>query len=327
MRSGRVLDGRYAVGEVIGRGGMADVRLGHDLASGRWVAIKSLRKELAGDPLFRSTLRREAQTMARLSHPAIVALHHAGLDDGGDDAADTPGAPFIVMEHVAGWSLRDLLGTGGLTIGKSIQYQLGVLAALEASHGAGVVHRDIKPANVMITSRGAVKLVDFGIARASGDAAATITHLQPLLGTPVYLSPEQAQGETADARSDLYSAGCLLFEALTGGPPFAGDDPVAVAYQHVHEQAPRAGTGIPALDSVLTKALAKARDDRFQSARAFRDALRSATKSVAHHTPPREEEVASWDSSPSETRTAPRSSSTTRTRARVSPSSSSTATP
>jgi len=281
MSPGRVLCGRYEVGEVLGRGGMADVRVGRDIHSGRWVAIKMLRKNLAEDPTFRSSLQREAQTMRRLRHRGIVALHDTGYDDVGDGSGDEHPVPFIVMEYVAGWSLRDLLGMGRLTLAKAIQYQTGVLSALEASHRAGIVHRDIKPANVMVTSRGAVKLVDFGIARPSGDPAATTTHIQMLLGTPRYLSPEQARGETADARSDLYSAGCLLFELLAGRPPFTGNDLIALAYQHVHEQPPRTNTGIPALDSVVVRALSKHRDDRFQSARAFREALQSATKHVA----------------------------------------------
>ena len=178
------------------------------------------------------------------------------------------------MEHVDGRSLRDLLGAGELTPETSVRYLLGVLVALEASHRAGVVHRDIKPANVMVTATGAVKLVDFGIAHAGGDPTATVTHVQEFLGTPAYFSPEQARGGTTDARSDLYSAGCLLFELLTGRPPFVGDDPVLVAYQHVHEPAPPAGTGVPALDAVIAKALAKDPDDRFLSAGAFQNALR-----------------------------------------------------
>ena len=317
------------MGEVIGRGGMADVHVGRDIHSGRWVAIKMLRTNLAEDATFRSRLRREAQTMGRLRHRGIVALHDTGYDDTGQGSADERTVPFIVMEYVAGWSLRDLLRMGRLTLAKSMQYQVGVLSALEASHRAGIVHRDIKPANVMVTSRGAVKLVDFGISRPSDDPAATVTHVHTLLGTPRYLSPEQARGEAADARSDLYSAGCLLFELLAGRPPFTGDDPVALAYQHVHEQPPRTDTGIPALDSVVARALSKSRDARFQSARDFRVALESATDHVARdhtsdHTARQREGSTSWDSSPSETRTAPRSSSTTRTTARGNRSSSST---
>ncbi len=238
MSPGRVLCGRHRVGEVIGLGGMSDVRVGRDVRSGRWVAIKMLRKDLAEHPLFRSSVQREARTMGRLCHHAIVALHDTGYDEDSEGSADTQGAPFIVMEYVNGWSLRDLLRMRGPTLEKSIQYQLGVLSGLEASHRAGIIHRDIKPANVMVTSKGAVTLADLGIARASGDPAATITHGQVFLGTPAYLSPEQARGETADARSDLHSAGCLLFELLAIRPPFTGDDPVAVAYQHVHEGSP-----------------------------------------------------------------------------------------
>ena len=275
MTPGRVLGGRCLTGKVIRRGGMADVRVGRDLQGGRLVAIKALRSTSAADPLLRSSLRREAQLLGRLRHHAIVALQDTGHGEGGEDSADTHGGPYLVMEHVDGRSLRALLRTGGLTRETSVRYQLGLLAALEASDRAGIVHRDVKPANVMVTSTGAVKLVDFGIARGIGDTSATVTPMQAL-GTPAYLSPEQARGESTDARSDLYSAGCLLFELLTGRPPFTGDDPVLVAHQHVHEQAPRADTGVPALDSVITKALTKDLDERFQSARAFRETLQAA---------------------------------------------------
>jgi serine/threonine protein kinase len=279
MSAGRVLAGRYTVGEVIGRGGMADVRVGHDIRTGRSVAIKSLRSAAAEDPLVRSSLRREAQMLRRVRHPAVVALVDAGHEDGGGPV-DAQDAPYIVMEHVDGRSLRDLLDAGELTSETSIRYLLGVLSALEASHRAGVVHRDIKPANVMVTSGGTVKLVDFGIARAGADPTATVTHVQEFLGTPAYFSPEQARGRTTDARSDLYSAGCLLFELLTGRPPFTGDDPVLVAYQHVHEPAPQAGTGVPSLDAVIAKSLAKDPDQRFPTAGAFENALRCATEAL-----------------------------------------------
>ncbi|WP_182526542.1 protein kinase domain-containing protein [Nocardioides dongkuii] len=287
MSPPRVLGRRYEVGEVIGRGGMADVHLGHDLRSGGRVAIKVLRTDLVEDPLFLARFRREAQLVAGLRHPAIVTLLDSGCDEvDGGSADDTVRVPFIVMEYVPGWSVRDLLKRGEVTVERSIRYQLGVLSALEFSHRAGVVHRDIKPANVMITPDGAVKVVDFGIARDSSDPAATITHLQAFMGTPGYLSPEQVRGEVADARSDLYSAGCLLYELLTGRPPFVGDDPVSVAYQHVHEPPARASSHHldlpPALDAVLATALAKSREDRFQDARAFSQALRSAAKSLIH---------------------------------------------
>ncbi len=277
MSAGRVLAGRYTVGEVIGRGGMADVFVGHDTRTGRSVAIKAARSTVAEDPLVRSSLRREAQLLRRVRHHAVVALLDAGHEDGGG-SAQAHGAPYLVMEHVAGRSLRELLQAGELTPESSVRYQLGLLAALEASHRAGVVHRDVKPANVMVTPDGTVKLVDFGIARASDDPTATVTHVRELLGTPAYVSPEQARGRSTDARSDLYSAGCLLVELLTGRPPFSGDDPILVAYQHVHEPAPEAGTGVPALDAVIATALAKDPDRRFQSAGAFRDALLCATE-------------------------------------------------
>nr|WP_297422582.1 protein kinase [uncultured Actinotalea sp.] len=275
---GRVLSGRFVVGEVIGSGGMAVVRRGRDLQTGRWVAVKALRSTVVDDPLFRTGLRREARVLRGLDHACIVAFHGTGPD--GADDADPHGAPYIVMEYVAGWTLRDLLTRGELTPRTSIEHLLGVLSALGASHRAGVVHRDIKPANVMVTAAGDVKLVDFGIARAMGEAAATVTQSRAFLGTPAYLSPEQARGATTDARSDVYSAGCLLFELLTGRPPFRGDDAVAVAFQHVHEEAPPAGTGVASLDAVIAKALAKDRDRRFQSAHAFHEALRSVADAL-----------------------------------------------
>ncbi|WP_228551691.1 protein kinase domain-containing protein [Mumia zhuanghuii] len=323
MSPSRLLGGRYAMGGVIGRGGTADVHRGHDLRSGGQVAVKVFRTHLAHDPLVLSRLRREARLVAGLCHPAIVALLDTGCEEVVGGGEGNVRVPFLVMEYVPGWSLRDLLKRGGVSLERAIRYQLGVLSALESSHRAGVVHRDIKPANVMITPSGAVKVVDFGIARDSGDPTATITHDRAFMGTPVYLSPEQARGEVADVRSDLYSAGCLFYEMLTGRPPFVADDPVSVAYQHVHEEPPRitAYDHSPALGAVLVKALAKAREDRFQSARAFADALQSAAKGLIGH----KEGNASWASSPSATRTAPRSSCTTRIRARDSLSSSSTA--
>lgn len=285
MNQDRVLNGRYEIGDVIGWGGMAEVHRGRDLHSGRPVAIKVLRRNLAQDPVFQSRFLREAQTLAALDHPTIVSCYDTGYEEVDDGLADGVRVPFIVMEYVAGRSLRDLIEGGGLSLEESIQHQVGVLSALEFSHRAGVVHRDIKPANVMISSEGAVKVVDFGIARASADPTATVTDTHAVLGTPLYLSPEQVRGEIADARSDLYSAGCLLYELLTGQPPFVGD-PVSVAYQHVHEEPTRISTrgqGLtPALDSVLARALAKARKDRFPNAQAFREAIQSAAKGIVH---------------------------------------------
>lgn len=286
MTRGRTLAGRYEVGEVIGRGGMAEVHRGRDLRSGLPVAVKLLRRDLAPDPLFQAMFRREAQTLAGLRHPSIVTVYDTGDDVVGTGSAQELHVPFLVLEYVAGQPLADLLRQGGLTPGEAIRHQLDILSALEVSHRAGVVHRDIKPANVMITPYGGVKIVDFGIARSSTDPATTVTAAPGVLGTPRYLSPEQVRGVTADARSDLYSAGCLLYELLTGRPPFEGDDPVSLAYQHVHEDPPLVSTHNPdlppALDAVLVRALAKGREDRFQTARAFREALRSAARGLGH---------------------------------------------
>ncbi|OUM43948.1 Stk1 family PASTA domain-containing Ser/Thr kinase [Arthrobacter sedimenti] len=284
MTAERVLNGRYEVRELIGRGGMADVHLGRDLRLGRSVAIKVLRQDLARDPLFQSRFRREAQAVAGLNNPNIVAVYDTGEEEIPDRPQHEVRVPFIVMEYVQGRTLRDHVKAGDLTPEDSVTYLAGVLDALEYSHKAGIVHRDIKPANVMITPDGAVKVMDFGIARALADSQATMTQTQAVLGTAQYLSPEQARGETVDARSDLYSAGCLLFELLTGRPPFIGDSPVSVAYQHVREEPPVASTldpaVTPALDSVLAKALRKDREHRFQDAASFRRALLDAARGV-----------------------------------------------
>ncbi|MGW8565356.1 Stk1 family PASTA domain-containing Ser/Thr kinase [Isoptericola sp. NPDC055881] len=279
----RVLAGRYEVGELIGRGGMAEVHIGHDTRLGRTVAIKVLRSDLARDPSFLARFRREAQSAAALNHPAIVAVY----DTGEDTHTDTQGAsvpiPFIVMEYVEGHTVRDILQDGAaVPIEEAIEITAGVLSALEYSHQAGIVHRDIKPANVMITPTGAVKVMDFGIARAMADSAATMTQTHAVIGTAQYLSPEQARGETVDARSDLYSTGCLLFELLTGRPPFIGDSPVAVAYQHVG-QAPQRPSELASdvpevLDRITLKSLAKDRDDRYSTAAEFRADLETALR-------------------------------------------------
>ncbi|MCQ2000183.1 Stk1 family PASTA domain-containing Ser/Thr kinase [Arthrobacter zhaoxinii] len=279
LNTDNVLNGRYEVGELIGRGGMADVYLGRDIRLGRTVAIKVLRPDLARDPLFQSRFRREARAVAGLNHPSVVSVYDTG-DQESTSPRDDVRLPYIVMEYVPGRTLRDLIKAEGLSIGEAIDYSLGVLAALDYSHRSGIVHRDIKPANVMVTADGGVKVMDFGIARAMADSAATMTQTQAVVGTAQYLSPEQARGETVDARSDLYSAACLLFELLTGRPPFIGDSPVSVAYQHVREQPVTASSLNPevpaALDEVLKRGLAKDRDHRYQTAREFREALLSA---------------------------------------------------
>lgn len=281
----RILNGRYELGELIGRGGMADVHRGIDTRLGRTVAIKLLRPDLARDPQFQARFKREAQAVAALNHPSIVAIYDTGDHALPGDDHDHVRVPYIVMEFVDGQTLRDLIRARDITIDQAISYILGVLSALEYSHKAGIVHRDIKPANVMFCRNSdMVKVMDFGIARAMADSAATMTQTQAVVGTAQYLSPEQARGETVDARSDLYSAACLLYEMLTGRPPFIGESPVSVAYQHVREIPEPASSLNPdvseALDSVLAKALQKNRVDRFQDAAAFRRALRAAQNGI-----------------------------------------------
>ncbi|GAA1271229.1 Stk1 family PASTA domain-containing Ser/Thr kinase [Arthrobacter pascens] len=285
MTAQRILSGRYELGELIGRGGMADVHRGTDTRLGRTVAIKLLRPDLARDPQFQARFKREAQAVAALNHPSIVAIYDTGDHALPGDDHDHVRVPYIVMEFVDGQTLRDLIRAKDITIDQAISYTLGVLSALEYSHKAGIVHRDIKPANVMFCRNSdMVKVMDFGIARAMADSSATMTQTQAVVGTAQYLSPEQARGETVDARSDLYSAACLLYEMLTGRPPFIGESPVSVAYQHVREIPEPASSLNPdvseALDSVLAKALQKNRVDRFQDAAAFRRALRAAQNGI-----------------------------------------------
>ncbi|MDM8085158.1 Stk1 family PASTA domain-containing Ser/Thr kinase [Cellulomonas cellasea] len=287
----RILAGRYEVGELIGRGGMAEVHIGHDTRLGRTVAIKVLRSDLARDPSFQARFRREAQAAASLNHPAIVAVYDTGEDIVTEPSGVVAHVPFIVMEYVEGHTVRDILRDGNaVPIEEAAEITAGVLSALEYSHHAGIVHRDIKPANVMLTPTGAVKVMDFGIARAVADSAATMTQTQAVIGTAQYLSPEQARGETVDARSDLYSTGCLLFELLTGRPPFIGDSPVAVAYQHVREAAPTPSSiasDIPeTLDRITLKALAKERDSRYSTAAEFRSDLEAAVRGGHVGAPP-----------------------------------------
>ncbi|CAL9471445.1 Serine_threonine-protein kinase PknB [Streptomyces sp. enrichment culture] len=266
MEEPRRLGGRYELGQVLGRGGMAEVYLGHDTRLGRTVAVKTLRADLARDPTFQARFRREAQSAASLNHPAIVAVY-----DTGEDYIDGVSIPYIVMEYVDGSTLRELLHSGRkLLPERAMEMTVGILQGLEYAHRNGIVHRDIKPANVMLTRGGQVKVMDFGIARAMGDAGMTMTQTAAVIGTAQYLSPEQAKGEQVDARSDLYSTGCLLYELLTVRPPFVGDSPVAVAYQHVREE-PQAPSVFdpeitPEMDAIVLKALVKDPDYRYQSA-------------------------------------------------------------
>ncbi|MDY6055970.1 protein kinase domain-containing protein [Micrococcus sp.] len=280
MPQQRILHDRYRVDDMIGRGGMADVLQGTDLLLDRTVAIKMMRPDLARDPQFQARFRQEARSAAALNHPAIVAVYDTGtatLEDGHHHRVD---CPYLVMEHVDGRTLRELIHEGEVTWRQAVDWTRGLLSALEHSHEQRIIHRDVKPANVMVTRSGAVKVMDFGIARALSDTSAHTEHTQAVVGTALYIAPEQAQGQRVDARSDLYAAGCLLFELLTGRPPFTGDSPLAVAYQHVREEPPAVSAVDPTLppvfDALLDRALRKDPAERFQSAAQFREALDDA---------------------------------------------------
>src|SRR3712207_4779980 len=286
MTRPQVLGERYEIGGVLGRGGMAEVHRGRDLRLGREVAVKVLRQDLARDPSSQVRFRREAQAAASLNHPAIVAVY-----DTGEDRTASGATPYIVMEYVEGDTLRDVLRREGrLSPRKAMELSADICGALDFSHRNGIVHRDVKPGNVMITPQGTVKVMDFGIARAVSDSAATMTSTAAVIGTAQYLSPEQARGEGVDARSDVYSVGCLLYELVTGTPPFTGDSPVSVAYQHVRED-PRLPSSInpaipPELDAIVMKAMAKNPANRYQSAAEMRnDLLRALAGQRVEATP------------------------------------------
>jgi serine/threonine-protein kinase len=285
-----LLGGRYALGEVLGRGGMAEVHAGTDTRLGRPVAVKVLRADLARDPAFQSRFRREAQAAASLDGPNVVAVYDTGEDE--------RGVPWIVMERVEGRTLREVLTSEGrLLPQRALEIAVDVCSALEVAHRAGIVHRDIKPGNVMLTPAGEVKVMDFGIARAAAGSESTMTQTEAVIGTAAYLSPEQARGEHVDARSDLYSLGCLLFELLTGAPPFVGDSAVAVAYQHVREAPVPPSTYVaglpPDVDAIVLTAMAKNPEHRYDDADAMReDLLRAAAGQPVLATPAAPEEAA-----------------------------------
>lgn len=289
------LGGRYEIRGLIGHGGMAEVDLGFDTRLNRVVAIKRLRSDLARDTVFQQRFRREAQSAASLNHPNIVAVY-----DTGDEQTQMPdgslvSVPYIVMEYVQGHTVKELLSDGtAVPIDEAVEITTGVLSALAYAHSARLVHRDIKPGNIMLTPDGKVKVMDFGIARALSDSQATMTQTNAVVGTAQYLSPEQARGEVVDARSDLYSVGVLLFELLTGQPPFRGDSAVAVAYQHVSALPPAPSSlasDIPeSLDRVVMKALAKDPNQRYSNAAQMRTDLSRALHGVAVEAP----ETAVW---------------------------------
>jgi serine/threonine-protein kinase len=270
MTTPQHLSDRYELGEIIGFGGMSEVHLARDLRLHRDVAVKVLRADLARNPSFYLRFRREAQNAAALNHPAIVAVYDTG-------EATTPSGPlpYIVMEYVDGVTLRDIVHNDGpMPPRRALEVIADACQALNFSHQHGIIHRDVKPANIMISDTGAVKVMDFGIARALADTGNSVTQTAAVIGTAQYLSPEQARGESVDARSDVYSLGCVLYEMLTGEPPFVGDSPVAVAYQHVREDPippSQKRDGISAeLDAVVLKALTKNPDNRYQSAAEMR---------------------------------------------------------
>jgi serine/threonine protein kinase len=276
---GKVLADRYAVGQLLGRGGMAEVYLGTDRVLDRAVAVKVLGGWLADDRTFVERFRREALAAARLSHPSLVAVYDTGSADG---------IQYIVMEHVPGDTLAERLRSGGpLHPERAKEIATDVAHALAVAHAAGIVHRDVKPANVMLTLDGRAKLMDLGIARSLDGES--ITRTSSILGTAGYVSPEQARGERVDSRSDIYSLGCVVYEMLTGRPPFEADTPVAVAYKHVHE-APTPPSALapavpPALDAVTLHAMEKDPAARFQTADEMAAALGEDTVPVPAATP------------------------------------------
>ncbi|MET8831054.1 protein kinase [Streptomyces sp. NPDC004610] len=267
---GLVGDGRYRLTGRLGRGGMAEVFAAEDVRLGRTVAVKLLRSDLAEDPVSKARFTREAQSVAGLNHHAIVAVY-----DSGEDMMGGQSVPYIVMELVEGRTIRDLLlNAEAPGPEQALIIVSGVLEALAYSHQHGIVHRDIKPANVIITHTGAVKVMDFGIARALHGASTTMTQTGMVMGTPQYLSPEQALGKAVDHRSDLYATGCLLYELLALRPPFIGETPLSVVYQHVQDiptpPSEVSDASPPELDGLAMRALAKEPDDRFQTAEEMR---------------------------------------------------------
>lgn len=287
----RILGHRYEVGDLIGRGGMAEVHIGKDTRINRVVAIKILREDMASDPVFQARFRREAQSAGGINHPTIVGVYDTGEEPITTYAGATVNLPYIVMEYIEGHTVRALLAEGdAVPINEAVQITLGVLDALEYSHNKGIVHRDIKPGNIMLTNAGDTKVMDFGIARAMADTQVTMTQTNSVVGTAQYLSPEQARGENVDSRSDLYSTGCLIYELLTGRPPFKGENATSVAVQHVQKlptpPSKIAGDVPEALDRIVMKALAKDKDKRYQTASAFKNDLIAALRGLAVVAPP-----------------------------------------
>jgi len=277
----RVLAGRYELLQVVGRGGMGEVWKGVDRELGRTVAVKVLPVELTRQEEFRQRFRREARTGAALSHQGVATLFDVGEAVEGDEAV-----PYLVMEYIDGRTLAEALRIGGLPpVARAVALARDVADTLVHSHGLGLIHRDIKPSNVMVTESGAVKVLDFGIAKALATTTTRLTATGLMVGTPAYLSPEQIDGGAVDGRTDVYSLGCLLYELLTGRPPFTGDSPFVVMNQHLTKVPLPPSVLRPVVpaevDAVVLSALAKSPGQRYGDAAALRSALESAQRATA----------------------------------------------
>lgn len=286
--SNKVIAGRYELGKRVGSGAMANVYVAHDSVLGRKVAIKVLNEELASNKKFKLLFKQEAKSASAMNHPNIVKV----LDAGETIAADAAGVKhtyaYIVMEYVDGLELSKLVARGPLKVPEAVRVTKELLSAVEFAHNAGIIHRDIKPDNIMLTREGKVKILDFGIARAVAETFDDLAKTTSILGTAAYFSPEQAQGEKVDTRTDIYAIGIVLFQMLTGKVPFTGDTAVAVAHQHIHAHPPAPSSLNPkvplSLDRVVFKALTKVKEDRYQTTTEFGKELR---ESVAGEFAPR----------------------------------------
>jgi eukaryotic-like serine/threonine-protein kinase len=278
---GQLISGRYRLQAVLGRGGMATVWRGVDERLGRSVAVKLLDKADTADPAMVQRFDREARTAGSLTHPNIVAVYDVGRDNG---------VPYLVMELIDGTSLATLLAGGPVAIDKAVDVARQICDALAVAHAKGVVHRDIKPANILLTTTGTVKVCDFGIARLTHQQQTNLTAPHTAIGTSAYMAPEQASGAAVDARTDLYALGCVLYAMLTGHPPFAGDNPLTVLWQHQHQTAASVASVRPTtpadLDVLISRLLAKNPSDRPATATEVRDLLVASAESKTAGTSP-----------------------------------------
>jgi eukaryotic-like serine/threonine-protein kinase len=265
---GQLISGRYQLEAVLGRGGMATVWRGVDQRLGRPVAVKLLDRADTADPAMLQRFDREVRTAGGLTHPNIVAVYDVGTDDR---------VPYLVMELINGTSVAALLASGPLPVDQAVDVARQTCDALAMTHAQGVVHRDIKPANILLTTTGTVKVCDFGIARLAHQQQTNLTAPHTAIGTSAYMAPEQASGAPVDARTDLYALGCVMYAMLTGHPPFTGDNPLAVLWQHQHQPALSVASLRPdtpaELDALITRLLAKDPSDRPATATEVRDRL------------------------------------------------------